>query len=228
MTPSLRFFNWTLFCVLLGALLDMGVAEIANSRHRTHPRHFRAGRRPQYFDDLRKAARPGRRMHEFVEASTGDRIDRLAEVYERLFRRWRYVSDPDGGDWLISAEDMLAEKESRGDCEDFAGLIAASLQAFPDPWPCRIVLTTDGREGHAFTEVKLGDGRVEADPLLQQLASRWKCDLLHLRVMEEDDGSIWLALDLDGPPVRRAVWRRFAVYPDSSRLDVYGPRENVE
>src|SRR5262245_54835200 len=157
-------------------------------------------------------------MREFVEASSGDPIDRLADVYERLFHRWRYLSDPEGGgDWLISAEDMLAAQESRGDCEDFAVLVAASVQAFPEPWPCRIVFGSFGRAKHAFTEVRVGGTMQEAMWMLERLASRWKCDLLTLPVTLDRDGPVWLRLDLDGPPVPRQFSRELVVYPDSRK-----------
>jgi hypothetical protein len=173
---------------------------------------------------LRNVARPGKRTRAFVDVSKGDRVDCLADVYERLVRRWHYAADPiDTVDWLISAEDLLADAKSFGDCEDFAGLMAAALQAFPDPWPCRIVVVSRGPQRHAFTEVKMGSDLADAKPMLEQLASRWNCDLLTLPITKDQDESLWMRLDMDGPPIPGRIRRELAVYLDSARIDFYEP-----
>ena len=45
------------------------------------------------------------------------------------------------------------------------------------------------------------------------------CELVVRRLQfvryQDEDGSIWMALDVDGPPVLPPYWRKFAVYPES-------------
>ena len=93
-------------------------------------------------------------------------IDQICYIYKYLRDNWEYVSDPRGIDYISSGNntiklaDRISARQNKtvagaGDCDDYAVLTASLIEAVGGA--TRVVLAYGGGQGHAYTEVYLGD-----------------------------------------------------------------------
>ena len=68
---------------------------------------------------------------------------------------WKYVNDPKGFEYFSPASETIKLKLS-GDCDDFAIVMAATLQAIGAN--TRVVMAYGEKSGHAYAEVNMGEG----------------------------------------------------------------------
>ena len=133
-------------------------------------------------------------------------IDKVCAIYDYLkngnktMKGWAYISDP-----LANGEDQYANETIKkgkeyarsgvGDCDDFAILMAALVE-FIGATP-RIVLADNGRVGHAYTEVYIGnleskDNQVEE--IIQWLRDKYLLNNVYVHI-DPETRHIWLNLD---------------------------------
>jgi transglutaminase-like putative cysteine protease len=55
-------------------------------------------------------------------------VGQICSVYEHIRYNWKYVSDPSGRDYYASASETIGNGLA-GDCDDFAILMAAAIEA---------------------------------------------------------------------------------------------------
>ncbi|WP_445205129.1 transglutaminase-like domain-containing protein [Tenuifilum sp.] len=80
-------------------------------------------------------------------------IDQICNIYSYLYDNWKYVSDPRGIDYFAKASETI-ESNLCGDCDDFAILMAATLECIGGKTRINFVVNENGN-AHAFTEVYL-------------------------------------------------------------------------
>ena len=113
-----------------------------------------------------------------------------------------YISDPVGDDYWAPPKDTLLARA--GDCDDQALLVASMCLAVGIPARVRIVLDSNGQQGHAFAEVLAGttDSRLVnqyetplAEPninsYLDRLQSNYRADFVWM----EEKTQLWLVAD---------------------------------
>ncbi len=131
-------------------------------------------------------------------------IDQICYLYKYLKDNWEYVSDPRGIDYIssgnntITLAEKIAARQNRsvagaGDCDDYAVLTASLIEAIGGA--TRVVLAYGAGQGHAYTEVYLGDtGSNSTRAILNLLQKKYGCDLIYGHLTEENK-SFWLNLD---------------------------------
>lgn len=121
-------------------------------------------------------------------------IAQVADVWENTYSSWVYVSDPsdpqEGGFAYTPASETI-EMDLRGDCDDFAVLMAASIEAIGGI--ARVVEAARFDTAHAFAEVLLGPDEESCSELFQYIKDRYNIigDIWYY----EDSQGIWLNLD---------------------------------
>ncbi len=77
-------------------------------------------------------------------------VEQVARVWAHVRRQWRYVSDPLGAEYFARASETI-ENGLAGDCDDFATVVIAMLQAIGGRG--RMVMVEGDEGGHAYAEV---------------------------------------------------------------------------
>ncbi|MBN1235353.1 MAG: hypothetical protein JW999_04800 [Methanotrichaceae archaeon] len=131
-------------------------------------------------------------------------IDQICFIYKYVRDNWEYVPDPRGIDYISSGNNTikLAEKiaarqnksvAGAGDCDDYAVLTASLIEAIGGT--TRVVLAYGGGEGHAYTEVYLGEiDSNSTKAILNLLRRKYGCNLVYGHLAEENR-TYWLNLD---------------------------------
>lgn len=128
-------------------------------------------------------------------------IDQICEVYNELYKKWKYVNDPRGREYVAKASTTI-KAGLKGDCDDFAILMATMIESIGGE--ARVVGAYNYEiGGHAYTEVNIGDPSDIPTHLesvnkhyakfFGKLFGRNKVDSLHYRI--DEDGDAWLNLD---------------------------------
>ncbi len=81
-------------------------------------------------------------------------ISQICRIYDHIKSKWRYVSDPNGLDYVSPASRTI-EAHLVGDCDDYAILMAAMIMAIGGT--SRIIIAWNAYGGHAYAEVYMGD-----------------------------------------------------------------------
>jgi len=145
-------------------------------------------------------------------------IDQLAQVWNHVRERWRYVNDPRGSEYFADASETI-QNDYAGDCDDFAIVLAAMITAIGGE--ARIVMMDGPGGGHAYAEacVQLDPAEV-ARELVGHYRRTWSqyrqtVDRVHYR--ESQTCTVWLNLDwnagVPGGPYEAEQWA-VAIYPD--------------
>jgi hypothetical protein len=165
-------------------------------------------------------------------ASTDDgpfHVEQVARIWKHVRLGWRYVNDPRGADYYARASETIAN-ELAGDCDDFAILISAMIEAIGGR--TRVVIMDGAAGGHAYPEVCIDGPPNEVSQKIARFYRRsWDRRLgarpTQTRIHYRSDAScpVWLNLDwntnvIGGPYVeeRYAV----AVYADG-RTETLAP-----
>lgn len=116
-------------------------------------------------------------------------IQQICDIHNKLYRDWEYVSDPGGNDYIAPASESV--KLLRGDCDDYAVLMASLVEAIGGN--ARIVLAmNEEEEGHAYAEVCLSDFKEDAKTVLN-VVKRQGGAPVHYHT--DAEGNYWLNLD---------------------------------
>ncbi|WP_053237043.1 FHA domain-containing protein [Sandaracinus amylolyticus] len=155
-----------------------------------------------------------------IAASAGGpfHVEQVARVWSHVRREWRYVSDPRGGEYFATASETI-ENGLAGDCDDFATVMIAMLQAIGGQ--ARMVMVDGDGGGHAYAEVCVD---ASAEDVARRLAAFYRSPDAPERVELGDihyrsDGAcpVWLNLDWNarapGGHYGRERWA-VAIHPD--------------
>lgn len=144
------------------------------------------------------------------------RVEQVARVWTHVRRQWRYVSDPLGVEYFALASETI-ENGLAGDCDDFATVVIAMVQAIGGR--ARMVMVEGDEGGHAYAEVCIDSPAPEVAARLAAFYRGMSPPLatgeVHYR--SDDTCPVWLNLDWNAPMPGGAYSReRWAVAIDAS------------
>ncbi len=144
-------------------------------------------------------------------------IKQVCAVFDYIYRRWNYTSDPNGMEYFEKAGVSLYTMT--GDCDDYSTLIVSMLKS----------LGGDGRivcvSGHAYPELYLGMDLPHEDleKVLDDINKYYKekgsrTHTKYLNYHRDYNGSMWLNLDYQ----ERFPGGRYVEYsPSAEHLVIY-------
>jgi hypothetical protein len=144
-------------------------------------------------------------------------IAQVCDMWDHVYKRWTYVSDPNGHEYISPASRTI-KLNLKGDCDDFAVLIASLIQATGGS--TRIVTAYNEKgEGHAYPEVYITSSKTDFETIADYIMSRYKCSSVAYHTQQDRQGETqyWLNLDWSA----RHPGGRF--FHDGGRITVYYP-----
>lgn len=145
-------------------------------------------------------------------------IDQICDMWEKVNDKWTYVNDPQGGDYFSPASRTI-NLGLKGDCDDFAILIASLVEAIGGASRIKSAQSPDGG-GHAYAEVYISDDKKKVDSLCKDIGQRYHCQSVHYSTDLGPNGkkTYWLNLDWSakhpGGPYYKDTGSVVAYYPD--------------
>ncbi|MEO0325723.1 MAG: FHA domain-containing protein [Myxococcota bacterium] len=161
------------------------------------------------------------------------RIEQVARLWSHARSEWRYVNDPLGNEYFAKASETIAN-EYVGDCDDFAILLVAMIQAIGGE--ARLVMMDGPGGGHAYAEACVPE---DADAARDRLRTHYRnnrdlklgrqsVSAVHYR--PSATCPVWLNLDwnagVPGGPYENEAWA-VAIYPDG-RTETLAPAGEAE
>lgn len=119
----------------------------------------------------------------------------LCDMWEKVYKDWTYVSDPRGFEYFSSASNTI-QIGLKGDCDDFAILIASLVESIGGK--SRIILAQGVQGGgHAYAEVYIGDNEEIFKKNAQYVAKRYKANSIDYNIQYDENKKprYWLNLD---------------------------------
>ena len=153
------------------------------------------------------------------------RVEQAARIWSEVRSRWRYVSDPNGGEYFARASETI-DNGYAGDCDDFATVLAAMLHAIGGK--SRIVMMDGEHGGHAYAEVCVDASSPE--DARNRLITYYEThhfeglgeqhiERIHYRPSVDAECKLWLNLDwnagVPGGPYEHETWA-VGIFPDGS------------
>ncbi len=144
-------------------------------------------------------------------------IAQICDMWEKIYKRWTYVNDPNGFNYYSPASRTI-KLGLKGDCDDFAILTASSIQAIGGA--SRIILAhkTDGT-GHAYAEVYIANSKNGLQNAADYICKRYHCKSIAYKTRNVD-GQKRYYLNLDwqakhpGGPYYQNDGETVAIYPN--------------
>lgn len=151
-------------------------------------------------------------------------IDQICSIYEHIHDNWKYVSDPRGEDYYASASETI-ENGLAGDCDDFAILMAATIEAIGGS--SSVIIASGPKGNHAYAEVCVGPSETKlTKKILYNLANEYHKSIHYHTYSVESTEKVWLNLDWTanhpGGPFYEAT-DAWAIYPNGQYLKIIGP-----
>lgn len=144
-------------------------------------------------------------------------IGQICDIWEKLYNRWTYVNDPNGDEYYSPASRTI-NLGLKGDCDDFAILVASTMLAI-DGSP-RIILAQNKNEaGHAYAELYIADSKDGLQKTADYICKRYHCKNIAYRT-SYDNGKTryWLNLDWSAKHPGGSYYQNdgttIAVYPN--------------
>ncbi|KAF1078441.1 DnaJ domain-containing protein [Methanogenium sp. MK-MG] len=131
------------------------------------------------------------------KSHTGERnIAQLCDIWEKTHKKWTYVSDPKGLEYFSPASNTI-ELGLKGDCDDFAILIASLVEATGGD--ARVIMAegADGG-GHVYAEVFVTDNKQDFESISQYISDRYNCRTVAYRIVSDENKEPHYWLNLDG------------------------------
>ena len=120
-------------------------------------------------------------------------IAQLCDIWDYCFQNWSYVSDPAFLEYVAPASETINYSDLRGDCDDFAALIAAGVRVIGG---CAMVaVERTANYGHAFPVVYISWTIEESRPIVRYICNRYSIDAADIIVFPTGDLGVWLSLD---------------------------------
>jgi len=120
-------------------------------------------------------------LYELHGAFLGDPVDLPDE--EPDYPQYEPPPDPKGSNYYSPASRTI-KLGVKGDCDDFAILVASTMMAIGGS--SRIILASNtGGSGHAYAEVYLGPSKSNVDSAAKYICQRYKCRSVAYRISNE-------------------------------------------
>jgi hypothetical protein len=115
-------------------------------------------------------------------------LGQVCDIFDYCQSNWKYVNDPKSGDLVQNASFTLSNGLI-GDCDDFAVLVCSLVLSIGGE--ARINYAFNDKNGHAFTEVNIGNIDVT-----EYISMRYKSkDIDGIWTRTDNSGNKWLNLD---------------------------------
>lgn len=120
-------------------------------------------------------------------------IEQVCEIFDYCYKKWRYVNDPNGQDYLAKASETIFASLT-GDCDDFAILIASCVLACGGD---ACIVYANGSNGcHAYPEVDINSFQnKEVSHIQDVIFKRFAQYSPSSLAIRETNGHTWLNLD---------------------------------
>lgn len=121
-------------------------------------------------------------------------IEQVCEIFDYCYKKWRYVNDPKGQDYIARASETISASLT-GDCDDFAVLMASCILACGGD---ACIVYADGANGcHAYPEVDINSfhKNKELSHIQDVISTRFSSYSPGTPVIRESNGHKWLNLD---------------------------------
>jgi transglutaminase-like putative cysteine protease len=131
----------------------------------------------------------------------------VCDIFDFVYRKWRYVEDPRGKEYVAYASETIRNGTRdgvieflAGDCDDYSALVAALLLAIGGT-PRLVVRCGVEPWCHIYPEVLMGRrGSLEFDQAIAIVQDRYRVTLREDDGFEVDgQGNAWLNLDWSAP-----------------------------
>ncbi len=159
------------------------------------------------------------------------RVEQVARIWSHVRGRMqdRYVNDVRGSEYFAHASETI-ENDYAGDCDDFAIVLAAMIEAIGGE--ARIVMVDGEQGGHAYAEVCIRETPEEVARRLSGFYRRnWdeylgRQRLTNIHFRSSPDCAVWLNLDwnarVPGGPYGREYWA-VSIYTDDRMTETLAP-----
>jgi hypothetical protein len=120
-------------------------------------------------------------------------VQQVCDIYDKLYKSWTYVNDPSvSSNYYADAGESV--KLLKGDCDDYAILMASCIQAIGGS--PRVILGHSGDSGHAYAELYMTDKKSVADNLVKSISRRYGGKSVHYHTsIINGKKQYWLNLD---------------------------------
>jgi transglutaminase-like putative cysteine protease len=167
------------------------------------------------------------------KSSSGNyNLAQVCDIWEYCYKNWIYIDDPNGEDFFSPASNTI-QTGLKGDCDDYAILLAALVQAIGGT--SRVVIASDeqGNNRHAYAEVYLGTSQDSVQDATDYICKRFSCGKNAIWTHHETDSSgvtrYWLNLDwwanYPGGPYKFDTDKKY-YYPSGNQEPVSLPIPN--
>ncbi|WP_067076891.1 transglutaminase-like domain-containing protein [Methanoculleus horonobensis] len=120
-------------------------------------------------------------------------IAQICDMWEKIYKRWTYVNDPKGTEYYSPASRTI-NLGLKGDCDDFAILVASTMLAIGGT--PRVILASDSVEGHAYAEICIANNKDSLQKAANYICQRYKCKNIAYRTANANGQTqYWLNLD---------------------------------
>ena len=120
-------------------------------------------------------------------------IAQICDMWEKIYKRWTYVNDPKGTEYYSPASRTI-NLGLKGDCDDFAILVASTMSAIGGS--PRVILASNTGGGHAYAEVRIASSKSNLDSAAKYICQRYNCKGIAYRTTSEGGTTVyWLNLD---------------------------------
>jgi hypothetical protein len=114
----------------------------------------------EYAQELPKASEISEHSKKFYsEFQASQPVQKLGDIYNYLFRNWKYVPDEEGQDHFKSATQMFKTRKFVGDCEDFCAVMMAMCRHMGG-LETLVCLGQNKTKGHAWIEIKISNEEI--------------------------------------------------------------------
>ncbi len=124
-------------------------------------------------------------------------LNQICKIYDHLVTEWKYVNDSDKKENIRSASRTISNNLA-GDCDDFAILMAATIESIGGD--ARISFAYNQEGGHAFAEVYVANSENEMERVAGIITSHYRYRSKRIHYRRDEDGKYWLNLDWFGSP----------------------------
>ena len=116
-------------------------------------------------------------------------IGQICDIFDYCYNNWKYVNDPKEKEIFEYASNTISNGLN-GDCDDFAVLMCSMILSIGGE--ARINFAYQKDQGHAFTEVNIGENKVD-DYISKRYKDVYSNSGIYSRI--DKDGNHWLNLD---------------------------------
>lgn len=121
-------------------------------------------------------------------------LAQICDMWEKIDDQWTYVNDPSESNYFSPASNTI-DLGLKGDCDDFAIVMASSILAIGGTPRVVLASNTDGG-GHAYAEVCIADNKDDLQKAANYICDRYHCKKIAYRYSKDNgETHYWLNLD---------------------------------